>query len=258
MFLTFNKKKATYIRQLALKKYRLKEKAFPIEGRKLFQEVVNSPYTIQCIVGTPKFFSDHHNMIQNLGSNIELFKVSSKVLSSLGSLNHNHDVMAIVNMPLPDTVLPKSGLILALNDIQDPGNLGTIIRIADWYNIKTILCSTKTVDLYNPKVLQASMGSFLHIKLYYINLAKYLEQTTLPIIGATTCKGIPIHKVSFPKHGILVIGNESHGIHDTIKKSLTQSITIPKYGQAESLNAAIATAIICEYWKKSLHTSKEP
>ncbi|ROT47812.1 RNA methyltransferase [Candidatus Cardinium hertigii] len=255
MYATLSKKKATYIRQLALKKYRLERASFVLEGKKSIQALLASHYTIQCMVGTSSFFIENQNIFTGLSKNIEIFEVPKEILTQLGSLSTNHEVLAVATIPLPtEPCLSPLNITLALDNIRDPGNLGTIIRIADWYGIETILCSRSTVELYNPKVLQASMGSFVKIKLHYVDLPRYLQNVKLPIIGAMI-EGDHLHDFSFPTQGVLVIGNESQGIHATIKQMFTHAIAIPRYGNAQSLNAAIATAVVCDNWKRTLQKS---
>ena len=175
MYPNLSKKKATYIRQLVLKKYRLQEHTFVLEGKKSIQALLLSNYKIKFIVGTPSFFKNNQEVFTALDKSIEIFQSSQEVLSSLGYFKHNHDVLSIVEIPrTTEAFLPTTGITLALDDIRDPGNLGTIIRVADWYGITNIICSKTTVDLYNPKVLQASMGSFVEVKLHYVDLPLYL------------------------------------------------------------------------------------
>jgi len=140
-------------------------------------------------------------------------------------------------------------IILALDEIKDPGNLGTIIRIADWYGIKKIIASNDTVDFYNPKVISATKGSFTRVQIFYTDLAETLPKIGLPIFG-TFMKGENVHTFDFPKSGILIMGNESKGISEKIEKLITKKITIPSFGKAESLNVSIATAIVLDNWKK--------
>ncbi|CAH2560197.1 RNA methyltransferase [Cardinium endosymbiont of Oedothorax gibbosus] len=250
MYSTLSKKKATAIRQFALKKYRLAQAAFVLEGKKGIQALLASDYAIKYIVGTSTFFEENQDIPASIRKETELFEVKKELLSRLGSFVHNHEVLAVAAIPRPTApCLSPSGMTLALDSIQDPGNLGTIIRIADWYGIATILCSQTTVDLYNPKVLQASMGSFVKVNLHYVDLPHYLQGLNLPILGATL-DGKPLHDFLFPNYGVLVIGNESHGIQPAVKETLTAAISIPRYGHANSLNAATATAILCDNWKR--------
>ena len=140
-------------------------------------------------------------------------------------------------------------IILALDEIKDPGNLGTIIRIADWYGIKKIIASNDTVDFYNPKVISATKGSFTRVQIFYTDLVETLPKIGLPIFG-TFMKGENVHTFDFPKSGILIMGNESKGISEKIEKLITRKITIPSFGKAESLNVSIATAIVLDNWKR--------
>lgn len=250
MYPTLSKKKATCIRQLALKKYRLEQAAFVLEGKKSIQALLSARYAIKCIVGTSSFFVANQDIVASIRKETEVFETKKEVLSGLGSFVHNHEVLAVAAIPsATEPSISPVDITLALDGIQDPGNLGTIIRIADWYGIATILCSQTTVELYNPKVLQASMGSFAKVNLHYVDLPRYLEGLKLPILGATL-DGQPVHDFAFPGHGVLVIGNESHGIQPAVKAILTEAIAIPRYGQANSLNAATATAILCDNWRR--------
>src|SRR5690606_21001183 len=159
----------------------------------------------------------------------------------------NNAALAVAAIPSNKTFsIDINKYTLVLDGINDPGNLGTIIRIADWYKLAGIICSMNTVELYNPKVLHASMGSFIHVNIYYTHLASYLSQLELPILGTFT-DGQNIHdpQTKWPPAGLILIGNESKGISQELMPYIQQRISIPKYGQAESLNAAIATAIIC-------------
>lgn len=257
MYPKLSKLKAKYIRQLALKKYRLEKTAFILEGKKSIHLLLTSDYEIKFIVGTVSFFKANPDFFIGYEKPIEIFEVSNVELSQLGSFTNNQDILAVVSMPKQNQpIICSTGITLALDNIRDPGNLGTIIRIADWYGISTLLCSQSTVALYNPKVLQASMGSFMKVNIHYVDLSNYLAESKLPIIGAML-GGENVHNFSFPDRGILVIGNESSGIQDEIKKNLTHSVSIPGYSSAESLNAAMATAIVCDNWKRVDYNHKK-
>lgn len=251
-YASLSKKQAGYIRQLAQKKHRLHENAFVLEGRKNITSLLVSAYRIQFVAGTASFFLENEHLFSNLANAVPLFETTPKILSSLGSFVHNQDALAVVDIP-PETtpVLPRSGMVLALEDIRDPGNLGTILRIADWYGLSTILCSHTTVELYNPKVLHASMGSFVRVQVHYVDLPLYLTQAHVPIVGATL-DGTDVHHFAFPPSGILVIGNESKGIQSAIQQTLTATVSIPGSGNTDSLNAAVATAVLCDNWKRTL------
>ena len=171
-----------------------------------------------------------------------------KKISVLATAN---DCLALFKIPVEREMTLK-GLVLALDDIRDPGNLGTIIRLCDWFGIETLLCSDETVDVYNPKVVQATMGSISRVNVVYTSLEKVLKVTSLPILG-TFMDGENIYKKELPKEGIIVMGNEANGISPEIENLVTQKIAIPRFGklqQTESLNVATATAIILSEFKR--------
>jgi TrmH family RNA methyltransferase len=149
---------------------------------------------------------------------------------------------------LPQT---KNSWVLALDQVRDPGNLGAIVRIADWYGISDIVCSTQSVDFFNPKVIAATMGSFIRVKVYYTDLPQWLSTNKVMVFGAVL-NGLNVHQTQFKKYqgGIIVLGSESHGISSEVLPHITQKITIPRFGGAESLNVAMATAIILDNWKQ--------
>jgi TrmH family RNA methyltransferase len=177
--------------------------------------------------------------------------VDASELAAFGTLEHNDGALAIAKQK--ETALPSevTDVVLALDDIRDPGNLGTLIRIADWYGIKHIICSPTCVDWHNPKTISATMGSFTRVSGHYTDLPSYLKKEKAPVLGAFL-DGKSVHEFTFPKSGILVIGSESHGIGKDAEKMVTERVTIPRFGTAESLNAAVAGAIILDRWKSSL------
>jgi TrmH family RNA methyltransferase len=153
--------------------------------------------------------------------------------------------LAIFRIPDQIQIVDK-GLIIALDDIRDPGNLGTIIRLCDWFGIEQLVCSTSTVDLYNPKVIQATMGSISRVKVHYLNLLDFINSTTLPVYG-TFMNGKNIYKELLPKEAVIVLGNEANGISASLEEIITNRLTIPRFGklqQTESLNVASASAIL--------------
>ncbi|MHA7877374.1 MAG: TrmH family RNA methyltransferase [Bacteroidota bacterium] len=241
-------KQAKLIRSLRLKKYRQHEQAFLVEGAKNIQLLLNSHYAVQMIVGTSAFL-DTHNSLKQHGAAV--FQADEATLASLGTFTTNKTVLAVAKIPSTHTSSAPSretwGLVL--DDIRDPGNLGTILRIAAWYNIPALICSPRTVDLYNPKVLHASMGNFVYVQVYYTPLKAFLSNTSWSILGAST-KGHSIYHTHLPLPGLMVIGNESQGISQTLLPYIQRHISIPRYGQAESLNAAMATAIVCDHWRR--------
>lgn len=237
-----------FIRSLRHKKYRQLEQAFVVEGTKNVMALLNADYAVQMILGTEDFIKMHKDALQKYEG--IAFTASATTLASLGTLKANNAALAVAlipaEQPLPVDLQERA---LVLEDIRDPGNLGTIIRIADWYGIYSLICSKSTVELYNPKVLQASMGSFVRVSMYSTDLPTYLQQASRPVIGAFT-QGENVHHTTLPTPSFLVIGNEAHGISQAIAPYIQQRIAIPRYGQAESLNAAIATAILCDHWRK--------
>ena len=152
----------------------------------------------------------------------------------------------------------ESGLILALDDIRDPGNLGTILRLSDWFGISHVVCSNETVDIYNPKVVQATMGSITRVNVIYTDLEAFLDQTELPVFG-TFMDGANIYEQKLPENGIIVMGNEANGISASIEKLATERLSIPRFGNlqlTESLNVATATAIILSEFKRGLFSGR--
>ena len=171
----------------------------------------------------------------------------------MSTLTTPQEVLAIVQ--IPDAVmhkLPQDAFTLVLDNIQDPGNLGTIVRTADWFGFKQLICSYDTVDVYNPKVVQASMGSLARMQISYVDLPSLLKNCSLPVYGALL-NGVSINETDFPKAGVLILGNEGNGIRDVVQKYIQHAVTIPRYGGAESLNVAISAGIFCMGIKKSLN-----
>jgi RNA methyltransferase, TrmH family len=230
-----------YIKSLQVKKYRKQEQCFIIEGAKSVQELLNSDFEVVQVAGTPEFWSG----IQRLPET-EVIEVSEKQLEGLGEFQTNNAALAIAKIKPNTPIRPSEGqFVLVLDDIRDPGNLGTIIRTADWYGIDKVVASPETADFYNPKVISATMGSFTRVSIFYTELAAYLAASGQKSFGAYL-DGKNVHETDFGPGGLIVIGNESRGISEALQPHITNKITIPRYGKAESLNAAIATAIICD------------
>jgi TrmH family RNA methyltransferase len=226
---------------LQVKKYRTEEQCFLVQGAKSVKEILQSDYEVQTIAGVADFLSQLVPL-----SNIELIECSESELASVGTFQTNETAIAIAKMkPNSGPKLEDDELILALDDIRDPGNLGTIIRAADWFGVKNIIASENTADFYNPKVITSSMGSFARINFYYTNLPSFVETSNRMTYGAFL-EGDDVHHSKFMKGSILVIGNESRGISAAMESFIHKRITIPRYGKAESLNAGVATAIILD------------
>lgn len=217
-----------------------------VEGAKSVLELLSSDFEVLQVLGTHEFLS---GLRQDPAG--EVMEVSGAELQGLGEFQTNSTALAIAKMKPNHTVkVSEHEFALVLDDIRDPGNLGTIIRTADWYGIHKIIASAETADFYNPKVISATMGSFTRVHIFYTDLAEYLAGTRHRVFGAYL-NGQDIHGVAFPPGGLIVIGNESRGISGNLERYVTDKITIPRYGHAESLNAAIATAIICDNLRRS-------
>ncbi|MCS6822767.1 MAG: RNA methyltransferase [Cytophagaceae bacterium] len=214
------------------------------EGRKSVIEVLQSDYRVE-VVFCNKSLADEINTYAKKRT-IRVEEVSEAQLNEMSHFKHNNACMAIVEMKDNEKLkIEENEFLVLLDRISDPGNLGTIIRICDWYSINKIVCSNDTAEFYNPKVISASMGSFTRVRTYYTDLEEYLRSINVPVYGACLM-GKNIHHIAFSSSGILIIGNESQGISKALSKYITEKISIPKYGGAESLNAAVATGIICD------------
>lgn len=242
------KNKIKYVKSLQIKKYRKKEQSFIAEGAKTVLELLQSHYQVTTLICTEVFLQEHKNIINN--HKYEIIVASEKELSEIGTFTTNNAAIAVAKIQENQLIkVEKEELALALDDVRDPGNLGTIIRIADWYNIKKIICSETTAELYNPKVINSSMGSFTRVNLYYVDLQNYLKDIGTAVYGAYL-EGENVHTLSDKNNGIILMGNEAKGISPSLETFVTQKIHIPKYGHAESLNVAIATAVICDNFRR--------
>ena len=232
-----------YIKQLQQKKYRKQYGFFVVEGWKSIQDFTKAGYLPQKIYAAKQPDNKFETGITEA--------ITTKQLKQISSLQHPKDALAVFKIQTTGT-LPSSGLILALDDLQDPGNLGTIIRTADWFGVRQIVCSENTVDCYNPKVVQATMGALANVSVIYTDLEAFLKQINLPVYG-TFLDGKNIYKSSLSKEAVMIIGNEGNGIKPAIAELATHRIHIPKaHGAiAESLNAAIATAVVLNEFVKT-------
>jgi TrmH family RNA methyltransferase len=244
-----SKAKVRFIKQLQVKKYRQAEQCFIVQGGKAVKETLASGFTVRTLLGTEGFLNDlDPHLTKQAG---EIFVVKEDELTSIGSVESNNAALAVVAMGTsraPKT--PLDEFILVLDDIRDPGNLGTIIRTADWYGIRHIVASPESTDFYNPKVISATMGSFLRVEVFYTPLPGFLANLSSPVYGALL-KGENVHNLKFARTGALVIGNESNGISSAVEKLVTHRVTIPKFGGAESLNASTATAVILDNLRRN-------
>jgi RNA methyltransferase, TrmH family len=238
------KNQIKYINSLQQKKFRLEHQSFVVEGAKSVIELLKSDFEIELLFVTKSFFEENKTRLQNLSIQPEL--TDANELEKAGSFSSNNAALAVVKTKgNTELLVGDSEFALILDDIRDPGNLGTIIRIADWYGITKIICSTTTVDVYNPKVISSTMGSFTRISLYYTDLEMFIKNQSVNIYG-TLLDGENIHQTKFTTSGYIIIGNEANGITEEITKLITHKITIPRFGGAESLNAGIATAVVLD------------
>lgn len=238
-----SKNQIKLISSLQQKKHRFINHLFFAEGIKVIQELVKSNFELEHLYTTKEDFNEIPSHKRSFISENELHKISA--------LSTPNTCLAVFKIPLENKI-DESGLILALDDIRDPGNLGTILRLCDWFGIQQIICSKETVDIYNPKVVQATMGSIARVKVNYVDLEAFLSKSTLPIFG-TFMEGENIYKTELPQEGIIVMGNEANGISEIIEKLTTNRITIPRFGDiqmTESLNVATATSIILSEFRR--------
>ncbi|MBC5835892.1 RNA methyltransferase [Flavobacterium sp. F372] len=239
-----SKNQIKLINSLQQKKYRKLHNLFIAEGKKVIQELIDADFRLEHLFVTKEnLFDSRHN--SELISDGELKKITA--------LTTANDCLAVFKIKEVNSK-SSTGLELALDNIKDPGNMGTIIRLCDWFGISKIVCTEETVDIYNPKVVQATMGSLARVEVLYTNLTDYLKTADVAIFG-TFMEGKNIYKTELPSQGIIVMGNEANGISAEIESLVTQKISIPRFGnlqQTESLNVATATAVILSEFKRSI------
>ncbi len=250
-------KQVKYIHSLKQKKFREIHRQFLAEGSKLVLEILESQYKVVNVYALAEWLKINDDIF--LSKKISFTEISGAEMERITTLTSPSPVLAIAEIP-GTPVLPFAAvkdLVLMLDEIKDPGNLGTIIRIADWFGIETIICSENTVDLYNPKVIQATMGSVARVRVHYCNLPEFLSAVDPAIkIYGTFPKGKNIYSIPLDPKAIILIGNESSGISPGIASSVTDKISIPSYSaagsrdHAESLNASIAAAIVCSEFRR--------
>ncbi|KPH60161.1 RNA methyltransferase [Pseudoalteromonas porphyrae] len=239
-----SKNQLKLIRALGQKKYRKQHNQYLVQGEKNVLELLASGLTMVELFATPAFIEQYQQQI----GYVKVTPADEESLTKASTLVSNNAAIAIVEMPQVNA--PKAeGLILALDGVSDPGNLGTIIRVADWYGIKHIVTSLDSADPYNPKTISATMGSFVRVAVSQVDLADYLVALNLPIYGAFL-EGENLHHTKLAQSGVLLMGSESHGIRTQCAALVTNKITIPAFGEAESLNVAMATGIILDNFKR--------
>lgn len=250
-----SKNKIKLIQSLNRKKNRDELGIFLVEGNKMVEEAIRSGFEIELLACTSDFAAQHPKINNHVN---ELIETDSESISKASLLQNPQDALAIVVKPKnlsPEIDLRKK-LCLALDFIQDPGNLGTILRIADWFGINHIVCSENTVDVFNPKVVQASMGAIFRVNIEVLELSAFIIAATeksIPVYG-TFLEGKNIYQETLSPNGIIVLGNEGNGISEPISRLVTQKLLIPSFSthenKSESLNVAIATAICCSEFRR--------
>lgn len=246
------------LRQIHRKKVREESGLFLIEGNKMVEEVLllpsETPFRIEILAGTSAWIGDHLPRATNKPMRVE--EVMVKELKGVSHMQAPQAVLALVRIPgVRNRIIPDDReFIMVLDDIQDPGNVGTILRICDWFGIESVVAGTGTSDFYSPKVVQASMGSVFRLQLHEKDLVPFIGELNpgTPVFGASI-EGESIYETELPSRGILIMGNESKGIQPALKRLVTRSLTIPSFSKthhAESLNVAVAAAIICSEFRR--------
>jgi TrmH family RNA methyltransferase len=239
-----SKNQIKLISSLHQKKQRIAHQLFIAEGIKGVQELLNAHFELDHLYTTQHDFETVSNSLKTLVSEADLKKISA--------LATPNTCLAVFKMPKEKQII-TSGLIVALDAVRDPGNLGTIMRLCDWFGIHQLICSKETVDIYNPKVVQATMGSIARVNVSYVDLNDFVRTTSLPVFG-TFMNGDNIYKASLPQEGVIVMGNEANGISSELEKIIKNRLTIPRFGaiqKTESLNVATATAIVLSEFRRA-------
>ncbi|MBQ4864508.1 RNA methyltransferase [Pseudoalteromonas sp. MMG013] len=239
-----SKNQSKLLRALAQKKYRKQHQLYLVQGEKNVLELLDAGLKIEQLFATAEFLSSYQPKLQG----VNVTEADSESLTKVSTLVSNSAAIAVVPFP-KGSEIDTSGMVLALDGVSDPGNLGTIIRVADWYGLKQVIVSEDCADHLNPKVISATMGSFVRINVVRCDLTEFLASYSGAIYGAYL-NGENVHKTAFSTQGVLVMGSESHGIREPVSKYINTPITIPAFGVAESLNVAMATGIILDNIKR--------
>lgn len=229
-----------FVKSLQQKKQRILNKSFVVESTKNVLEILDSSYEVSHIFATSRWINSN-----KISSKIEINEVTKNDLKRISGLKTPSEVIAIVKIPELQNNFDFSGINIALDNIKDPGNFGTIIRTCDWYGIKNIYCSENSVDLYNPKLVQSTMGSISRVNVFYTNLNRMISNLKdCVVVYGTAINGTDIQECEISENSLIVFGNESHGISQEIINLTKEKITITKKGQAESLNVSVSVGII--------------
>jgi TrmH family RNA methyltransferase len=240
-YILVSKSQTKLITSLQQKKYRDQTGLFIAEGPKVIAELQDEGLTLHSLFSTnaSEITAENH------------FQVTEAELKKISFLKTANNSVAIFKIPKPK-LLQDKGLIVALDAVRDPGNLGTIIRLCDWFGVQQLICSEDTTDCFNPKVVQATMGSLARVQVHYVSLLEHLDRTALPVFGGFM-DGKNVYSEKLPKDGIVVMGNEANGISGAILQKITHKISIPRFGETqktESLNVATATAIFLSEFRR--------
>lgn len=244
-----SKSQIKFITSLQLKKYRKEHQAFVVEGVKTVKEFLNSAFELEALYVTNETLFD---------SKLKTTLVNEQVMKKITSFKSPSPALAVFKMKPESEEFETNGLIVGLDDVRDPGNLGTIIRLCDWFGVTNIVCSVATVDCYNPKVIQASMGSLTRVTVLYTDLEEIIAQNNLVSYG-TFMEGNTIYETNLNASGIVIFGNEANGISKKLEQVIDKKISIPRFGElqaTESLNVAMATAIVLSEFKRTSFTEK--
>jgi RNA methyltransferase, TrmH family len=259
-FFMLSRRQIQFITSLQQKKFRKEHQCFIAEGSKLLEELLQSRLVFDFVYATKEWIHKNHALLED--NKTEALAISEKELNRISTLKTANQALAVLQIPSPtfDPGIAANQPMLMLDNISDPGNLGTILRTADWFGIHHVVCSPDTVDLYNPKTVQATMGSIGRMHVYYLDLKDTLAglEPDVPVYGSML-QGKPITDIEPSKNGIIIIGNEAHGISGNILPYITHPVLIPAHisggagtQRPESLNAAVAAAILCWEFKRKL------
>lgn len=238
-----SKSQISFIKSLHQKKYRKAHGLFIIEGIKSISEFIPADFQIHSIY----VLSEYQHLLPKLASNIGLFEINDRELGQISTLQAPQGILALVHIPINVEMDEKSlrgEFTLVLDGVQDPGNLGTIIRTADWFGFKNVICSPNTVEVFNPKTVQSTMGSLCRVKVSYQDLPPLLKQVNIPVFGALLA-GSNLYETKWGDSGLVVLGNEGKGLSQEVIDLIDQPVTIPGAGLTESLNVAVSAAIFC-------------
>lgn len=236
-----------YIQSLHLKKFRAEENCFIAEGDKIVKEFLKAQkFKLKILCAEPKWLDKNKNLLKPISSE-HISEINEQTLSQISTLKSPNSALGVFEQQEFQLGDIKNKLSLVLDDLKDPGNMGTIIRIADWFGIEQIICSENSVDCFNPKVVQSSMGSINRVNISYVDIYQFLKENKDVPVYAATLEGASIYELPKLNEGIIIIGNESQGIRPELLQLGIHRISIPRIGQAESLNAAVATGILVSH-----------